>query len=81
VEDCERIASALRASITVVEMPEGATQPLRGSVGFAVFPDEATAVDSLAELADMRMYRDKRRQIAEWEDIGPEPNLKTMKPF
>jgi diguanylate cyclase (GGDEF)-like protein len=61
IEDCERIAEALRASIAVVEMPEGSTDKLRASVGFAVFPDEATAVDALAELADLRMYRDKRR--------------------
>ncbi len=63
IGDCERIADALRASIALVEMPEGSTQKLRGSVGFAVFPDEATAVDTLAELADLRMYRDKRRRV------------------
>jgi diguanylate cyclase (GGDEF)-like protein len=58
--DCERIAEALRAAVAAVELPIGARFPLRGSVGYAVFPDDVAEPGELCELADIRMYKDKR---------------------
>ena len=58
--DCERIAEALRAAVAAVDLPEGSKAPLSGSVGYALFPDDVSDATELCELADVRMYKDKR---------------------
>jgi diguanylate cyclase (GGDEF)-like protein len=59
-EDCERIAEALRGAVAAVDVPVGAKIPLSASVGYAVFPDDVSDPGELCELADVRMYKDKR---------------------
>jgi diguanylate cyclase (GGDEF)-like protein len=58
--DCERIAAVLRSAVSTVEVPPGFPGPLTGSVGYALFPDDVSDADELCELADVRMYKDKR---------------------
>jgi len=58
--DCDRIAAALRAAVGSVDLPVGATATLTASVGYALYPDDVTDADELCELADVRMYKDKR---------------------
>jgi diguanylate cyclase (GGDEF)-like protein len=57
-ENCPRIAAGLRAAIESVTVP-GTTGKVGGSVGFAVYPDEASTDTRLCELADQRMYEQK----------------------
>jgi len=58
--DCERIAGVLRSAITGVEPPPGFVGEMSGSVGYALFPDDVSDMTELCELADVRMYKDKR---------------------
>ncbi len=58
-ENCPRIAAGLRASIASITVP-GASAAMGGSIGFAVFPEEATDGAALCQLADERMYEDKQ---------------------
>jgi diguanylate cyclase (GGDEF)-like protein len=58
--DCDRIAESLRSSLTAIELPGGLRYPLSASVGYAIFPDDAADPAALCELADARMYDDKR---------------------
>ena len=59
VEDCERIAESLRNAL---KTPSGSrlTAGISGSVGYAMFPNEAADKDELYALADRHMYADKR---------------------
>jgi diguanylate cyclase (GGDEF)-like protein len=68
-QDCDCIADALRAAIASVELPDSSMRMLRGSVGYAMFPDEARECDALTELADMRMYKDKRTSARNQENV------------
>ncbi len=58
--DCERIAETLRAAVSSVELPSEARIVLTASIGYAICPDEVTDPTELCELADVRMYKDKR---------------------
>jgi diguanylate cyclase (GGDEF)-like protein len=58
--DCERIAEALRSAVESVELPAGTRGRLSGSVGYALYPDDVSEATELCELADVRMYKDKR---------------------
>jgi diguanylate cyclase (GGDEF)-like protein len=58
-EDCEIIAETLRAAIRSVDVPPEVA-PLRGSIGWSLFPDDVSNAGELWELADVRMYKDKR---------------------
>jgi diguanylate cyclase (GGDEF)-like protein len=60
VGDCDRIAEALRAGVASVDLPTGARTTLSASVGYALYPDDVTDPAELCELADARMYADKR---------------------
>ena len=60
-DDCRRIAEGLRNGMAEVEMPEGVTHQLSGSIGYAIFPDDGIDAEELCDLADVRMYKDKRR--------------------
>jgi diguanylate cyclase (GGDEF)-like protein len=55
--DCSRI---LRDAVRRVELPPDCSATLSASIGYALFPLEAKDVDSLLNLADMRMYQEKR---------------------
>jgi diguanylate cyclase (GGDEF)-like protein len=61
-ENCQKIAESLRIAIEGVAVP--GTQGLRigGSVGFAVFPEDALDASTLFEVADSRMYREKKSE-------------------
>jgi diguanylate cyclase (GGDEF)-like protein len=58
--DCEVIAEILRNAVASVEMPPTVKGPLRGSIGYAIYPDDVSSAAELCELADVRMYKDKR---------------------
>ena len=58
--DCDRIAEALRSAVESVDLPSGAAVKLSASIGCAMYPDDVASPDELCELADVRMYKDKR---------------------
>lgn len=60
VTDCDRIAEALRLAVGAVELPSGSIATLTASVGYALYPDDGADPEELCELADVRMYKDKR---------------------
>jgi diguanylate cyclase (GGDEF)-like protein len=57
---CERIAEALRVAMEGVEVPGSPELRLGGSIGYAVFPEDAFDGTTLAQLADERMYEEKK---------------------
>jgi diguanylate cyclase (GGDEF)-like protein len=59
-ENCVKIADALRIAIEEVEIPGSKTLRMGGSVGYAVFPEDAMDGITLAQLADQRMYEEKK---------------------
>jgi diguanylate cyclase (GGDEF)-like protein len=62
-DDCKRIAEGLRSGMAEVELPAGFGQRLSGSIGYAIFPDDGIDAAELCDLADVRMYKDKRRAV------------------
>ncbi len=68
--DCDRIAEMLRAAVASVELPYGAPSTMRGSVGYALYPDDVSSPAELCELADVRMYKDKRRNRLAGSEAG-----------
>ena len=60
LESCARIADALHRAIEQVQVPGGLK--LGGSIGYAVFPEEAEDEQTVWELADVRMYKQKRER-------------------
>jgi diguanylate cyclase (GGDEF)-like protein len=69
LENCKRIEAALRLAIAGVEIPRVAGLKMSGSIGFAVFPDEAEHPQTLCQLADARMYEDKRMSSKVQEEL------------
>ena len=59
-ENCIRIAESLRSEIESVTLPGQEHLRLSGSIGYAVFPDEANEEKALCALADHRMYAEKQ---------------------
>ena len=64
-ESCAQIAQTLRSGIESVTIPgyeQTGARPLKlgGSIGFALYPEEATDEAALCELADQRMYDEKQ---------------------
>ncbi len=59
-ENCVRIADTLRDAIETVTVPGADGIRLGGSVGYAVFPEEAEDERKLCRLADERMYAEKQ---------------------
>jgi diguanylate cyclase (GGDEF)-like protein len=59
-EHCTKIASALRAAIEGVSVPGNERLRIGGSVGYAVYPEDAMDSSTLLELADARMYEEKK---------------------
>ena len=70
VADCERIADALRAAVASVDLPGGSSMILAASVGYALYPNDVTDVAELCDLADIRMYKDKRISRPEVLGLG-----------
>jgi diguanylate cyclase (GGDEF)-like protein len=68
--DCERIAETLRAAVASVELPPDARTVLTASIGYAICPDEVLDPTELCELADIRMYRDKRMSRSALSKMG-----------
>jgi diguanylate cyclase (GGDEF)-like protein len=58
-ENCSRIAKTLRLAIEAVEVPDSDMR-LSGSIGCAVYPEDGQDASALCELADRRMYKEKR---------------------
>ena len=59
-EDAERVS---RSVMRLLEQPfelNGETVQIGASVGIAVFPEDASAMESLCVMADVRMYADKQ---------------------
>jgi GGDEF domain-containing protein len=50
----------LRDAVAATVLPEGCPGPLSASVGCAIFPRDSTTAESLRNLADARMYEEKR---------------------
>jgi diguanylate cyclase (GGDEF)-like protein len=75
--DCERIAAVLRSAVAAVEMPVDLKVKLSASVGFALFPDDVADAAELCDLADVRMYKDKRMSRSSTEVVS----LATAKPL
>jgi diguanylate cyclase (GGDEF)-like protein len=69
-ESCERIAGILRSAIKSAEIPRLPGVRMSGSIGYAIFPDEATHPETLCQIADARMYDDKRLNGRESEQMG-----------
>jgi diguanylate cyclase (GGDEF)-like protein len=61
-ENCEKIAEALRTTIEGVVVPGTKGLRIGGSVGWAVFPEEALEASTLFEIADARMYGEKNSE-------------------
>jgi diguanylate cyclase (GGDEF)-like protein len=75
-ESCTRIAEALRYAIQGVRAPGSTSLPLDGSIGFAVYPEEARDGQTLCKLADARMYQQKQSRgnfAAGHISVAPEP--------
>ena len=66
-EDCDRIALALAAALGQIAVPGGA---LSGSIGYAVFPQDAADGDALFATADSHMYQSKRRVLVDELPVG-----------
>ncbi len=58
--DCERIAESLRDAVTRVALPAEFPGTLSASIGWALYPADASDPDALRDLADVRMYEEKR---------------------
>lgn len=59
-ENCKKIAEALKMAIEAVSVPGEEDLEIGGSVGYAVFPEDALEASLLFELADTRMYEEKK---------------------
>ncbi len=68
--DCDRIAETLRAAVAAVELPPDAKTILTASIGYALCPDDVADPNELCELADVRMYRDKRMSRSALSKMG-----------
>jgi len=53
------------AEARVADMEGGAAIPVVASIGVAIYPDEAEAVDDLIRLSDSAMYASRRRRAAD----------------
>ena len=68
-ESCAHIAQTLRIGIEAVTIPghdKTADKPLKlgGSIGFALYPEDAADEAALCQLADQRMYDEKQAGTA-----------------
>ncbi len=59
-DNCEKIAEALRSAIEAITVPGTKTLAIGGSVGYASFPEDAMEASTLSEIADLRMYEEKK---------------------
>lgn len=59
-ENCIRVADALRTAIERVSIPGPKQLQIGGSVGYAVFPEDALEAAALFAIADARMYEEKK---------------------
>ena len=77
-EDADRVS---RSVMRLLEQPfelNGETVKIGASVGIAVFPEDASAMESLCVMADVRMYADKqtarnRRRVESMQPALPLP--------
>ena len=63
-EDAARRRLELKQAIEEIEfaLPDGRVIPLAVSVGAAVFPDDGDTLEAVLEVADSRMYKEKRKR-------------------
>ena len=59
-DDCTKIADALRVAIEGVAVPGTEELQISGSVGYALFPMDASDASALFQIADERMYEEKK---------------------
>ncbi len=62
-DNCTKIAEALRTAIEEVAVPGANDLEIGGSVGYAVFPEDALEASTLFEIADSRMYNEKKSGV------------------
>lgn len=60
-EDVMRVVNLIHEQFSMLTEIEGFKMVMRASIGFALFPDDATSLDHLLIAADERMYEDKRQ--------------------
>ena len=59
-ENCKKIAEALRSAIDSISVPGTKDLRIGGSVGYAVFPEDSMEASTLFEIADAKMYQEKK---------------------
>lgn len=63
IETSNQVKKALTRFIDAIELPIVSTQgnfSVSASIGYAIYPDEATSLDELLNKADARMFDHKR---------------------
>ena len=68
--DCARIAQSLREAVTRVMLPAEFPGTLSASIGYALYPGDAGDPDALRNLADARMYDEKRATTPASMELG-----------
>ncbi|MFN4019956.1 MAG: diguanylate cyclase domain-containing protein [Erythrobacter sp.] len=64
-EVAARVSAAAKQAVAApLRLPGGTELPIGISVGAAIFPEDGQTLRQLMRIADMRMYRDKRGQLA-----------------
>lgn len=65
VSKCQQLCHRITERLMAPFLFEGTTHDISASIGFALYPDDASNIDCLMERADQRMYADKRQFYAE----------------
>jgi diguanylate cyclase (GGDEF)-like protein len=74
----ERYRDAVLSTLAeagVTDPETGASVPVSASIGLAVYPDEAAAVEDLMRLSDSEMYAAKRQRPVRRSDLSATPSL------
>ena len=66
--DCGKVAQLLRDAVARVVTPPECPAQLSASIGYALYPKDCTSADALRNLADARMYEEKRGGSARVEE-------------
>ena len=80
-EDAMQVGESLMQSLQEPLELEKHTVRIGASIGIALFPDDATEMESLCVAADMRMYEKKAARSAQKENAGVAPPGPQAKPF
>jgi diguanylate cyclase (GGDEF)-like protein len=64
-QDCQRVCQRINELLAPRFEVDGLPHQISASMGFAIYPDDATHIDQLLDVADQRMYADKRQFYAQ----------------